>query len=1125
MKKLILCVAMAMSLLPLQAKVGYLLTTGSISDLPAENYNGVNQQPEKNAASWFETEYINKGEGSFISLSQIKSGIDVATYPVLWINVDRVGLANLAAAGVDNNVINAVKNYVKNGGRLYLTKQAVTLAYNIGRMGYAPSWASGGYTKGGDIWTINAQIGIWPGISQTFDRRTHMAYSGLQTTSTVNSYKYNGTTSYYQTYPMIGADARTDNNNFWVDMYRKSSSGGKQEQVGSEDDQTNPSNTTHYNNGMVQRLTEFESDWNCKVLAVWGQVTDFCAPGLIEFTPTASYPGTVITNGFAAYQWGSGNSKLANVKKLTKNILSYLSGEQPEPEPEPEPEKPGTKVKIDMTIDNGVIKEKISNTAVNLNSLHTPVNLNGARGKALRTDGYSTYISLPINNKGLSTEQLTFSVWCAVQTYPMMVLDVAGNEWSSIAGNIDDNARTGFAFRLSSQGDFRFECYSDGNKYTVNSTSKLPVNKWNHLVATIDTKNASLALYNNGTKLGSTGMGSVINIGNSELLIGKSKIDKWSYNCMLNAFNGLIDDVQIDNGIWSSADIKGANPEYAVNFNIPKVYWEGDLLKPMFHGQPNTNWTNESHGLIYSNGKYHVFFQKNGNGPYMSRLHWGHISSTNLMEWEEEYIALYPLNGYDMKGCWSGCVFTDAEITGGKPWIIYTGVDNGHASMNLAYSKDETLIEWTKPTKNPIVSGVPSGYDSDFRDSYFFRNGNYGYLIVGCGKGGVGTTALFRHSNGSWQHQGQFFTGNNSSESGTFFEMPNVTPMGNGKWIFTATPLGGGNGVRTVYWVGTIDNDGRFHPYSASPKCVELPGMAREGYGLLSPSIYNKDGRTLALGIVPDKISTETNVDMGWAHLYCLPREWSLNSNNELVQKPAAEVAQLRSNSSKYSRNSFNLDGSQSLNPVNGRQVEVKASFRVGTSEFGVKLLNDLKVYYTPNSNELTIDLTGVNRRVNDGGVFNGIYRSVLPKNISQGSTLKMDIFLDHSILDVFINDTWATSVRVFPTNYSQTGASIYSNGSTFVESVEAWVLNVNMEPTSIEETAEPVENFVPVFYSNGYIFYDFEEESSMMIYDSVGKPIFYEEGLNGKNVIPFSYKGLFFIRVNNTDTYKQIAI
>jgi beta-fructofuranosidase len=161
---------------------------------------------------------------------------------------------------------------------------------------------------------------------------------------------------------------------------------------------------------------------------------------------------------------------------------------------------------------------------------------------------------------------------------------------------------------------------------------------------------------------------------------------------------------------------------------------------------PSGGWTNECHGMTYSDGRYHVFFQKNANGPYMARLHWGHISSENLYSWTEEPIAIAPGESYDIKGCWSGCVFTDAQLTGGKPNIIYTAVDNAKAVMAQASPADETLADWNK--QGVIINGRPSGLSDDFRDPYFFAANGQKYIIVGTSKNGVGACTLHKYQNG-----------------------------------------------------------------------------------------------------------------------------------------------------------------------------------------------------------------------------------------------------------------------------------------------------------------------------------------------------------------------------------------
>ena len=220
---------------------------------------------------------------------------------------------------------------------------------------------------------------------------------------------------------------------------------------------------------------------------------------------------------------------------------------------------------------------------------------------------------------------------------------------------------------------------------------------------------------------------------------------------------------------------------------------------------------------------------------------------------------------------------------------------------------------------------------------------------------------------------------------------------------------------------------------------------ARDGFGLLSPTIYRHDGKTIAIGIVPDKLSGENNWNLGWAHCYSLPREWSLDASGELVQKPYSGLTGMRSDN-MYQRNDFDLNGSVSLSPVEGREVELLGRFIVGTETFGFKVFKngsgEGSISYNPNTGELIADFSRLTRLVNDGGVYNGIYRCSLPEFQRSGAELKLNVFIDHSIVDIFINDRWATSIRVFPTDADASGITAYSTGNVKVKEMHAWTLS-----------------------------------------------------------------------------------
>ena len=279
--------------------------------------------------------------------------------------------------------------------------------------------------------------------------------------------------------------------------------------------------------------------------------------------------------------------------------------------------------------------------------------------------------------------------------------------------------------------------------------------------------------------------------------------------------------------------------------------------------------------------------------------------------------------------------------------------------------------------------------------------------------------------------------------------MPNITLMGGGKWLFTCTPLGMGSGVRTLCWVGTIGSDGKFVPDGNGVQYLEMGGISRDGYGLLSPTIYQKDGKTLLMGIVPDKLPSRDNYNMGWAHNYSLPREISLTADGTLVQKPYSGLTGMRTTTT-VSRN-LTLNGTESLTPVSGRQIELLGEFTVTDGQMGFNFLksgnNKVSLTYDAASGNLTLDMTTLSRTANDNGSYRGVYSAALPRKVGVGETLKLHVFLDGSIADIFVNDMWAYSVRLFPTDAAQVEAEAFATAPTTVR-VCAWTLDPTLTAT-----------------------------------------------------------------------------
>ncbi|MCM1320157.1 MAG: GH32 C-terminal domain-containing protein [Muribaculaceae bacterium] len=332
--------------------------------------------------------------------------------------------------------------------------------------------------------------------------------------------------------------------------------------------------------------------------------------------------------------------------------------------------------------------------------------------------------------------------------------------------------------------------------------------------------------------------------------------------------------------------------------------------------------------------------------------------------------------------------------------------------------------------------------------------------------------------------------------------------------------------TKSLYWVGSINADGTFAPDSPTPGYVELPGFAKDGYGLLSPTIYQKDGKTIVLGIVPDKLAGTHNADLGFAHAYSLPREWSLSADGKLIQKPYSGLTELRlANGFEkgVTDNGFELLGSMDMDGVNGRLVELLGEFTVGGGKSGFTLLDDgtssLKVYYDGATGRLTVDARGLDRLVNDSRSFNGLYESSLPVRINAGERLKLNVFFGHSMLDIFVNDTYATSVRVFANAKSTEGVTAFSDTPSANTRIQGWMLGSNGGGSNSIGSVITTQSEIRLSADNGQLTYSVPEAGTLSVYTLSGTKVFetFTHTLSG--TIDTSLNGLHIVEARLSDT------
>ena len=146
-----------------------------------------------------------------------------------------------------------------------------------------------------------------------------------------------------------------------------------------------------------------------------------------------------------------------------------------------------------MEVNNNKITETVSGQTYDVQGLFAAENTVGAKGNALRFDGYTTQINADLPALDI-TRNMTVALWVAAQTYPIIEMDKETTEKVALASCLDEGAMKGFGFYMGFDGSITFRCYVGSRGILLNSSKKLTLGDWNSLVATVspDTGTATL---------------------------------------------------------------------------------------------------------------------------------------------------------------------------------------------------------------------------------------------------------------------------------------------------------------------------------------------------------------------------------------------------------------------------------------------------------------------------------------------------------------------------------------------------------------------------------------------------------------------------------------------------------
>ena len=491
-----------------------------------------------------------------------------------------------------------------------------------------------------------------------------------------------------------------------------------------------------------------------------------------------------------------------------------------------------------------------------------------------------------------------------------------------------------------------------------------------------------------------------------------------------------------------------------------------DQYRPIYHFVSPESTLNDPNGLCFWQGNWHMFYQ--AYPPEDRRQHWGHTISKDLIHWKDLPYAIYPSP--------ERAVFSGTSLVEDNRVIaMYHGTQIGNM---VATSSDPLLLNWEKTTKDraaiPMLS--PSGFATPYTifDPSIWKKDDV-YYALSAGRSPKGTegkkfpaTYLFRSKDlANWDYLHEFVEEDRFTLIGDDYACPYFWPIGDRYILPFFSHMSGGQ-----YLIGDYDtkrdkfvvgNHGKFNFGAFGPSGVHAPSATPDGKG----------GVIIIFNMNPGKPTGE------WNQIMTLPRKLTLVGRDDVRQEPAGDIESLRFNKQEVKATKLMANKEIVFKNISGNAMEL--NIEVDVKDAPALELNVLRspgkeeytkiVFYKRAGNGAGRDYRfgEVERVVQPGQkfpapnpqnqqparlslisietVFASLHPDVRPRApetapvfVDNDEPLKLRVFIDKSVVEVFANGKQVLGVRVYPSRADATGVSMRSLGQdSELKILEAW--------------------------------------------------------------------------------------
>ena len=502
-----------------------------------------------------------------------------------------------------------------------------------------------------------------------------------------------------------------------------------------------------------------------------------------------------------------------------------------------------------------------------------------------------------------------------------------------------------------------------------------------------------------------------------------------------------------------------ANPMMA-RFADSRRALAGDRHRPLYHFVSPESTLNDPNGLCYWQGKWHLFYQ--GYPPEdAGRVHWGHAVSDDLVHWRDLPYAIYP---YQEESCYSGTALVEED----RVIAIYHGTKLGNM---VATSSDPLLLNWEKVGDGAVIplaksEDEPTPYT--VFDPCIWRKGDHYYALSGGWQPNgpankqIRANFLFRSSDlENWDYLHPFIEDDHYTVVNDDGACPYFWPIGGGKHIFLMySHMTGGQ-----YLLGDYDrardkfvvtDGGLFNFGPSTPSGLHAPSAAPDGKG----------------GVVVIFNMNQGMPTRGWNQIMSLPRLLTLDEDDRLLQAPAGDLESLRYDHQSVGAMSLPANEEVVLDGVSGDALEL--SLEIDPADAPLVELNVLRspdreeytriaffkhrgnryrqrLSQTQAMNASSAAMAALPQRHESLISIDTSYSSTAPDALSRApetapifleddEPLQLRVFIDRSVVEVFVNGKQCVALRVYPARDDSVGVSLRAQGQAAqLNSFDAW--------------------------------------------------------------------------------------